>query len=59
MIKKFNKEFDVWINYFTFLFKEGQSKVAHELLQRAFASLPKSNRIYSLLFKTFFKKLAS
>lgn len=45
MVKKYNKDFDVWLSYITFLFHEGQAAEARVLLNRAFLSLPKTERM--------------
>jgi len=46
MVKKYNKDFDVWLSYITFLFHEGQAAEARVLLNRAFLSLPKTERMF-------------
>jgi hypothetical protein len=47
-VKKFNKQLDVWVNYFTFLFRESLPKEARELMDRAFVCLPKTDRMIML-----------
>ncbi|XP_033098849.1 protein RRP5 homolog [Anneissia japonica] len=45
MVKRFRSEKDVWINYGSFLMRNGKQDAAHKLMQRSFKSLESKQHV--------------